>query len=323
MRATASRVHDQDAVGELIKLDYVIPPGTAAGIYAKAFPGGLRPDQIDVARLAVKATEPDEAAQVTAAMEIKGTAGVQRVPLEIRSDGIPDEQLINWPVIGEVKEVVLLVNSIPGQVEPATGSLLIDARFENLPMLRKWSLSTAVRFAGVLVSALLAALVTVLLQVVVGRRSDGDSSSETLSQWAPQARTGHWHHFLDDLVRGIGVVLIALLAIEAFELGSRNILETGWIAVGIALAGGALAEWWKAGLTGRHLTGREAFQDTFASGLLATSSSALAILQAPASWSEMVFLSQTAAAARSWSIMRPMLIGWLLRAGIWDRRLLH
>ena len=78
----------------------------------RAFPADLRADQIDVARLAVKAEKPDQARQMTAAIEIKGTAGVQRIPLEIHSDWVPVEQTIDWPVIGTVKEVVLLVNSI-------------------------------------------------------------------------------------------------------------------------------------------------------------------------------------------------------------------
>ena len=110
--AVATRVASPDAGIDYLKLDYMIPPGTAAGIYAKAFPTALRADQIDVVRLAVKAEEPDQARQITAAIEIKGTAGLQRIPLEIRADWIPVEQTIDWPVIGTVKEVVLLVNSI-------------------------------------------------------------------------------------------------------------------------------------------------------------------------------------------------------------------
>ena len=108
----ATRVASPDAGIDYLKLDYMIPPGTAAGFYAKAFPAALRADQIDVVRLAVKAEEPDQARQITAAIEIKGTAGLQRIPLEIRSDWIPVEQTIDWPVIGTVREVVLLVNSI-------------------------------------------------------------------------------------------------------------------------------------------------------------------------------------------------------------------
>ncbi|MGZ3354692.1 MAG: hypothetical protein ACXVBO_07545, partial [Isosphaeraceae bacterium] len=46
--AVATRVASPDAGIDYLKLDYMIPPGTAAGFYAKAFPAALRADQIDV-----------------------------------------------------------------------------------------------------------------------------------------------------------------------------------------------------------------------------------------------------------------------------------
>ena len=243
--------------------------------------------------------KPEDAAQITAALEIKGTAGTQRIPLEVHSEWVPDEQLIDWPAIGEVKEVVLLLNNRASRGESAAGSLLIDARFERLTVLRRLSLSPGVRFTGVLLAGLLAAFVTALLRSVLRLRSEAKTISgiETFAERTNQARSNHWPQLLQDLVRSLGIVLLCLLVIEVFQLGSRNVLETGWTAVGLALAGAGLAEWWKAGLTGQHLTVREAFLDTLATGLLATSSSGLAILQAPASWPEMVLLSQTVAAA--------------------------
>ena len=296
--AVATRVASPDAGIDYLKLDYMIPPGTAAGFYAKAFPAVLRADQIDVVRLAVKAEEPDQARQITAAIEIKGTAGLQRIPLEIRSDWIPVEQTIDWPVIGTVREVVLLVNSISDRA-PASGTILIDARFNRLPVLRKLSLSPGVRFAGVLLASLMVAMLTALLRSAGGWRSGGDTTlkTETLAERASPARSAGLHQLVEDLVRSAGVVLIVLLVIETYILGSRGPLETGWTPLGLAVAGAAVAAWWKIGLTGKHLTSLEAFQDVLASGLLATSASSLAILQAPTSWSELFLLSQTVAAA--------------------------
>ncbi len=57
-----------------------------------------------------------------------------------------------------------------------------------------------------------------------------------------------------------------------------------------------LAEWSKYGLTGKHLTPREAAQDVFVSGLLAASGSSLLVLQSPAAWSDLFALSSTVAA---------------------------
>ena len=73
-------------------------------------------------------------------------------------------------------------------------------------------------------------------------------------------------------------------------------MEVGWLPLGFAVAGVALGEWWKFGLTGRHLTPVEAIRDGLATGLLAASSSPLAILQAPREWSDLLALSGIVAA---------------------------
>ena len=86
------------------------------------------------------------------------------------------------------------------------------------------------------------------------------------------------------------MVFILLLAMGIFLLGEQRPLDVGWTALGMAVAGVAIAGWWKFGLTGKHLTAAEVFQDVLASGLLAVSASPLAILQPPASWSELLLL---------------------------------
>src|SRR5262249_19099421 len=68
----------------------------------------------------------------------------------------------------------------------------------------------------------------------------------------------------------------------------RGPFEVGWTALGVAVAGAALAEWWKYGLTGRHLTAAELFQDMVVTGGLAASSRSMAILPAPAARAEVV-----------------------------------
>src|SRR5207249_6962137 len=72
-----------------------------------------------------------------------------------------------------------------------------------------------------------------------------------------------------DFALGAGVVFIASLAVGIYQLGGMGRLEGGWTALGVAVAGAAVAEWLKYGLTGQHLTPAEAFRDACASGLLA------------------------------------------------------
>ncbi|HZW32139.1 MAG TPA: hypothetical protein VFF52_15615, partial [Isosphaeraceae bacterium] len=280
--------------GDHLDLDYTIPRGAAAGLYAKAFPGGLGPDRADVVRLAVTASNPDQARHVGVAIEIKGTAGVQRIPVEVHTDWTPTGELVDWPRIGTLKEVVVSVTPA-GDAAPAQGMIAIDARFERLSPLQRLSLSPVARLGGVLLAGLLVALLTALLRSVLGRQSTSATASfparrlEVESSWLRGLRA--------DLVRGAGTVFIALLVIEIALIGDKRPLELGWTAVWVALAGAAIAQWWKYGLTGRHLTPAEVFQDMIATGCLAASSSSMALLQAPAAWPELLLLSQAAAAA--------------------------
>ena len=92
------------------------------------------------------------------------------------------------------------------------------------------------------------------------------------------------------------MVSIAGLATCVYILGQRGVWRFGWQELLVAIAAGALAEWSKYGLTGKHLTPREAAQDVFVSGLLAASGSSLLVLQSPAAWSDLFALSSTVAA---------------------------
>ena len=95
---------------------------------------------------------------------------------------------------------------------------------------------------------------------------------------------------------GAGLILIGSLAISIYRLSTEGILEGGWSALAAAVAGAVIAEWLKVGLTGKHQDPLEVFLNMAATGFLAASASSLAILQAPAAWSELILLSGTAAA---------------------------
>src|SRR5262249_17897194 len=108
-RAVVRRMPDRVRGGPDLELEYTIPRAAARGLYAKAFPGGLGPDRADVVRLAITAANPDQARQVAVAVEIKGTAGVQRIPVEVHSQPTPTGELVDWPRIGTLTEVVVSV----------------------------------------------------------------------------------------------------------------------------------------------------------------------------------------------------------------------
>jgi cyclic beta-1,2-glucan synthetase len=276
-----------DANGAAVTLHYRLPPGTAAGIWAKGFPAGLREGSVDLVRLGARLPDIAALGSIAVALEIKGTAGTQRVPLELASSWTFHEVRLDWPAIGQINEVVVLVSPTGGREPPAgkRDALDVDVRFERLSWLRRLSTSPPGRMAGVLALGVIGAGVSWMLRRTLRSATEGDSP--------PAHRTG----LVRDFVQGAGTVFIVALAIAVYQVGARGPLEAGWAALGLAAAGAAVAQWWKRGLTGRHLTPSEVFQDLVATGLLAASASPLAILQVPSARPEALLLSQTVAAA--------------------------
>jgi cyclic beta-1,2-glucan synthetase len=286
-----SRVRDPDSLNErqieILRLTYTLPKGTAAGIWSKAFPEGLNTQNAEIVHLGIAGTDPEQPRQVSVAMEIKGSAGLQRIPIKLEPGWTFTEQAVDWPAIGTLTEVVVLVNHT-GEGATSAGTLDLDIRFERLPWLRKLGTYPAARIAGVSLVSALAALLWTLLGRIRTRDDRGRRPSAVASRSPGLAR---------DFVRGAGTVFIAVLAIAVFQIGGRGPLEVGWTGLGMAFAGAAIAEWWKYWLTGKHLTAPEVFQHMLATGLLGASASPLAILQAPGQWSDLLLLSQTVAAA--------------------------
>ena len=182
----------------------------------------------------------------------------------------------------------MLSVSHTGEGGPATGTILIDGRFEQLSPVRKLSMLRWARAAGVLLASLLLAMLVGSLRSATRRWLQDGPALPVRPSWVQGLR--------EDLVRGSGAVFMVLLALAIFRLGEQRPLDAGWTALEIAVAGMVLAGWWNYGLTGRSPTAREAFQDALVTGLLAVSASPMAILQPPGSWSELLLLSQTVAA---------------------------
>jgi cyclic beta-1,2-glucan synthetase len=278
-QATAGTAVDPVA-GGVLTLDFRTPRGTAAGVWAKGLPSTLNAETADVIRLGARAAAAEPANGATATVEIKGTAGVQRIPLPVRSEWAYREVYIDWSAVGELKEVVVAVSPVAG-IESATGTVHLDVRFEQLPTTRRLSTHPAGRLGGVVLLAGLAAMMVALL-----RRGGTSPRVEAPRPGGPRR----------DFVRGIGVVAIAGLVLAVYHVGGLGRLEVGWVSLGLAVAGTAVAAWLKWGLTGRHLTASEVLLNGLATGFPAASASPLVLLQAPATWSEILLLSQTGAA---------------------------
>jgi cyclic beta-1,2-glucan synthetase len=263
-----------------------VPPGTAAGLWAKGFPAGLAAGNVDVVRFGARV--PDALlGTISVALEVKGTAGTQRLPLDLQSGWTYHEAALDWPRVGRVNEVVCLISPIGDRTPPAGRfeSVDVDVHFARLSWVRRLSTTAPGRMSGVVALGVLGAGLTWLLR----RLRVGGSSEESRG---PRERG-----LARDFVAGAGLVFIAVLVVAVYEIGARGPLEAGWTSLAVAVAGAAVAQWWKRGLTGANLTPLEVVQNLLATGVLAAASSPLAILQVPGAWPDVLLLSQTVAAA--------------------------
>ena len=79
-----SQVPDFQNAGEVAKLDFSMDAGSAAGIWAKQFPTELARGTVDTITVRAKTAEP--LSRVRAKLELKGSAGVETIPVELAVD---------------------------------------------------------------------------------------------------------------------------------------------------------------------------------------------------------------------------------------------
>ena len=308
-RATANKVVEAGEGQGALRIDYALPKGSAAGLWAKGFPKGLEPSRVDVVKLGVRGVGPARAKRVDASVEIKGDKGTRRIPLGLDSEGWSRvDRPIDWAAIGSINEVVVAIGQVGD--DPAEGSILLDLRFDTTPWTRKLADSPLGKFALVLAIAAGLALLE-----RVGRRAWGEGRPLGFQA------TG----FHRDAVQGVGASLILGLSLAIYEWGDPG---GGWGAPWFAVGGFAVAAWWIFGLTGRHLSPGEAFRDALAVGVLGVSSSPMVIFQSSTGWAQAIQLSQAATSVAALAYLAsvahristtgrhpgPMVGGWIVGA---------
>ncbi len=229
---------------------------------------------------------------------------------------------VDWEQIGTLSEVVFLVEAAGDDAvksrAAASGTVYLECRFGRLSLLEAILLSPYGRLGAAAAIGLLAALLVGVGRLAPGRlflgRSGGDHSPERshFSWWRFRNRrqerrrrehvavpfggtSGFARALLRDVAFGTAAVLTACVALAVQELGARSVLDSGYVFLGVALAGGLVGQLWKFAATGRMLTAGEAFCDVLATGLLAASSSSQTVWQAPTALPDLVTLSGTGA----------------------------
>ncbi len=214
-RAALTRVPDSAAGADLLRLDFTVPSGTAAGVWAKVSPDMVSAEVAEIATMRFQADSPG-ATELAAALEIKGSQGLQRIPF-VLSPGWNSLQVpLNWPTIGSLNEAVVTVNRV-GEGKPVVGALSFDLAFGRLPFLEKLLAAPPARWALVFLLGLIAACVAGL-----PARLPRQSVAPRQIVRAVSARVTGLAEFKRDAVLGSSAVFIVALGLTIHYLGRQG-----------------------------------------------------------------------------------------------------
>jgi cyclic beta-1,2-glucan synthetase len=302
------RSFDKAAGRDVLEFDYSLPQGSIIGVWTTNYPEGLTREAIDAVRIGVRVPNPDQLKQVSVVAEVKGKNAIQKIPLHLEAGWSHAKELIDWNMIGDLKEVVFVVSPMsvgpkganpmwfnPMEAGPAAGGealegiLYFDVDFYKVSFLQKNFIFVRVGLIAAL--GFLAAFIVAFLKRLLHRHVTPErlGAKDTASLLSRLKR---------DLLYGVAAVLIAGTTLGVYSAGTVSYLEAcfslGFLAVG--LAGALIAGLLKFGITGKLLTPREAFRNIFLAGLLAAASSRMGVLQAPSTWNQILMFSNTVAA---------------------------
>jgi cyclic beta-1,2-glucan synthetase len=281
-------VFDPSLRKEVLELAYVAPADSAVGVWTKNFPASLGPATANAVQIDVWA-EPGKERSAAVTLEIKGSRVTQSLPVELGPGWISSQKIVNWDMVGDLKEVVFVVTPKDGA---ASGTLRFNLDFLHLTSLPNPPPAPASPLGGKLILlAGLSLLLTAGATVLKRRRPAGGAEAVSVPK---ETRSSFFSEIKRDLAFGAVVVLLLSAALYIHTVApSAGPADLGFLAV--AFAGVLATEMLKYLLTGRHLTPVEVLQNFFFSGLLAVSSSHQALWHAPGHWTEIVQKSRLTA----------------------------
>ncbi|VGO13071.1 Cellobiose phosphorylase [Pontiella desulfatans] len=223
-------------------LEYRIAGNDMAGIWTKDYPAELAAGGADQIECLISG----ESGNVATRIELKGSAGIQTLDIPLNETS---KVQIDWSVVGELSEVVLLVQRVGG-ADPALGTLDVEIGFTTMSSFEKLNSSLLGKMAGVLLVSLLA--IAVAFIPVKPLRG-----------------------FVRDVALGLATTLIFAVVLGIF----RQVC----VPLCFSVAGVAIGALLKAAQVGKSLTKGEAFRNALFSGLLAAMASSGSVWQAPSS----------------------------------------
>lgn len=250
-QASMSRMFTAEPINrDLLVVDFRLPDRTAAGVWAKEYPAAVAKGKMDVIDLQIYLLEVPSG-EIETAIEIKGSAGIQRFPLPLRPGWNKVRELLDWNKIGALNETVLLIQRAGG-ANPAVGQVWLDLTFKQLSLQERLTATLWGKMGAVAVFSVLLGMLVAMLR------------------WQRHVTV---KGFARDLAYGVSTMLIISSVIATYALGTANPLDSGWLCFFVAAAGALTSLLLKLTLVGRPLFAGEAIRSALFPGLLAAAAS--------------------------------------------------
>lgn len=285
------------------QLGFAIPPGGGAGVWANAPAVESPAHGAQVLRYNLT-LESGAASPILATLEIKGSAGVQSVPMVLQEGKRQGEAVLDWRRIGEWKEAVLALQHSGGGAS-VSGMLRIQAEFVHWPHWYAMLAGGMGRWVGMLLTALLAAMVA--------------------GAWASRRRTtGTFNSAMIAVGTGVAVVLGTGSVMAILSPGTTLMGQSAFTPLVVTLTGVIIAWIFTWLCAGRNPTAGEALCHALVSGVLATAAGDVSFWTTVAHDSDLVRISRLGSASfwviylvatvrQLWTYGRPMSVSASIR----------
>ncbi|MFC2092011.1 hypothetical protein ACFLTD_04490, partial [Elusimicrobiota bacterium] len=285
---------DETIGRKVLKFEYLLPESTLVGLWTKDFPDKLGEDFSDAVNIGVMLPESGQEDDILIKLEIKGINAKQDISMELKPGWNHLRVPICWKKIGDLNEVVYVV-SPRGLGKSTSGTLYFDLEFDKLTLMEKLP-GKIILLLGI---SCIFSLFSFLILKAAGKNKPVTDSIKFDRSALACDQPSFISIFKRDILYGITALFITLTAVAIYSLGKSmgtlSPAETIWNFLSIGLAGAIIAWLLKFAITRKHLTTAEIFQNIFLTGFLAVTSSNQVLLQAPATWTQVLMKSNLTA----------------------------
>jgi cyclic beta-1,2-glucan synthetase len=122
---------DEAANKDVLEFDYSLAEGDAIKIWVREFPSSLRSGAVNASKISIRILEPGQAEKISVVLELKGSLGIQSVPVVLKSGWNSALNAVDWERIGVLNEAALALAPAAGETS-ARGTLNVALDFVKL-----------------------------------------------------------------------------------------------------------------------------------------------------------------------------------------------